>query len=160
MIRLQPHSAGQQTRGWLAAVILLASSGWAGLPVARAGCSHLVTMKTDSTRSKVTRMDHLDSVTALLKDLSQALPIDRHSVPPCSGFLCSGSSIPLTPIVFPDSVPRIDAWSRFDFREFTSRAWSSPFASTSDLPQEKNRVERLIRPPRSLRMYGLSIGHR
>jgi hypothetical protein len=148
MMRVQPLFPGQRSRGWMIAALLLVSFGWNGLPVARAGCSHLVTMKADAARLRLARLDHLLFAEELATDMRVGSPLGEHSAPPCSGFLCSGTPVPLIPLLSPQSLPRIDAWSRLDFGLLACGASQSPISFDDDSPHQKDRVDRLIRPPR------------
>jgi hypothetical protein len=148
MIRVQFQGRGERSRGWLTAALLLAAGGWTGLTDARAGCSHLVTTKADATRLKVVQIDRLVSTESLVTELGRSLPLEDHSAPPCSGYMCSDNSVPLAPLAAPRSLPRIDAWSRLDLSVLSRRDNSAPFSCDDDRPLTLDRVERLARPPR------------
>ncbi len=145
---LKSNVPGQCARGWLIAVLLLACSGWVTASSAQAGCSHSVTMKTDAARFMIAGLERLVSGGALSDGLDRAMPRNEHPTP-CSGFFCSGNSLPQTPLAAPKALPRVDAWNRFDFGALAPRASSSPFPFEDGPAYSMDRAERLARPPRT-----------
>ncbi len=147
-ICVKSYVPGQRARGWLVAAILLASSGWVTISSAQAGCSHAVTMKADAARFLNAGLERLVSGGALAEGSGRTFPRSEPSTP-CSGFLCSGNSIPPLPLATPQALPRVDAWSRFDLGALAPRANSSPFPCEEGPAHSMDRAERLARPPRS-----------
>ncbi len=139
---------GQRARGRLIAAILLASCGWVTASTAQAGCSHSVTFKSDTARFTIAGLERLASGGALSEGSGRTFPRSESSTP-CSGFFCSGNSMPRTPLAAPEALPRIDAWNRFGLCALAPRANSSPFPFDDELAHSLDRAERLTRPPRS-----------
>ncbi len=146
-IGVRSKSPERRARAWLVATLLLASVGWLASSSARAGCSHLVTANTDVARFRLAHLDRLLLAGAASKDATRSLPLDRPA-PPCSGFRCSGNSIPATPMSIPRGTVRSDAWNRVDFGMLAPWAGSSSFSFHDHTPCPVDRVERLTRPPR------------
>lgn len=138
---------GQRTRGLLMAAVLLVSWGWFMASSAQAGCSHSVTMKSDASRFVIAGLERLASGGALSEGSGRTFPRSE-PVTPCSGFLCSGNSVPPTPLAAPEALPRIDAWNRFGPCALAPRASSSPFPFDDWPAHSMDRAERLARPPR------------
>jgi hypothetical protein len=115
---------------------------------AQAGCSHTVTMKSDAARFMIAGIERLASGGALSAGAGRAFPRSEPSTP-CSGFFCSGNSLPPTPLAAPEALPRIDAWNRFNLRTLAPRASSSPYPFADGPAHSIDRAERLARPPRS-----------
>lgn len=145
-VRLQ--GPAQRARGGRIAALLLAFVGWISSSSAQAGCSHSVTTKADTTGFRTAHLDRLVLGGASSEDSLRNIPLNLPSTPPCSGFRCSGNSIPPAPAGAPQASPRIDAWNRFDLCALALRARSSPFLLDDEPASPRDRVERLTRPPR------------
>ncbi len=145
---MKSYVPGQRGRCWLIAAVLIASSGWVTASSAQAGCSHSVTMKADAARFMIAGLERLVSGGAVSEGSERAFPRSEHSTP-CSGFFCSGNSMPRTPLAAPEALPRVDAWNRFDLGALAPRANSSPFPFDDGPAHSMDRAERLARPPRS-----------
>ncbi len=147
-ICVKSHLPGHRARGRLIAAILLATSGWVTASSAHAGCAHSVTMKADAARFMIAGLERLATGGALSEGSGRTFTRSEPSTP-CSGFFCSGNSMPPTPLAAPEAVPRVDAWNRFGLCALATRASSSPYPFADGPAQTMDRAERLARPPRS-----------
>jgi len=105
-------------------------------------------MKSAAARLMIAGLEQLASGGALADGLGRTLP--RSELPaPCSGFFCSGNTLPQTPLGGPEPLPRVDAWSRFVPAALAPRTASSPFPFDAGPAYSMDRADRLARPPRS-----------
>ena len=116
MICSRSEVPAQRARGCLMAALLLASIGWISSSAAQAGCSHSVMTKADAARLRIAHLDPMLLAGASSAEPMRNIPLKLPSTPPCSGFRCSGNSIPWSPVSIPQGTPRIDAWNRSDLR--------------------------------------------
>ena len=148
MMVVKSYFPGQKARDWLIATMALALSIGMFTPVAWAGCSHLVTTKADVFSRKIGQFDGLPSHGVFQGDWLSTLPPGKPPLAPCHGFLCAGNSIPLAPLATPESLLRIDAWSRIHLCSLARISWSTRLSQDETSPRSVDRVERLARPPR------------
>lgn len=125
-ICVQSQVPAPRAHGWRIAALVLASVGWISSFSAQAGCSRSVTTKADAARFRIAHLDRLVLGTASSEESLRNFPLNVPSPPPCSGFRCSGNSIPPTPMGIPQTVPRIDAWNRSTFAQSPCEQTSRP----------------------------------